>query len=97
MLTLQQVESVRITWKAKTVKENQEWECEKCRASTNRTTGLGLGKEGSENPAFFALREFVEKMSEKQEKIITGRVDRIMAVIAEFEQNSKTFLIIWES
>ncbi|KAG8265890.1 hypothetical protein J6590_084026 [Homalodisca vitripennis] len=63
----------KTTWKAKTAREKQGWKCEKCRSSKTRITGLGLGEEGSENPALLALKKLIVKMFGKQEKIITGQ------------------------
>ncbi|KAG8294527.1 hypothetical protein J6590_018124 [Homalodisca vitripennis] len=79
----------RTTWKAKSLKEKQEWECDNCRASRSGKASLGLVEEEPDDPSFLALKNFIQKMFEKQEKIITERVDRVMALIAEFEQNFK--------
>lgn len=77
----------KTTWKAKTVKQKQDWDCENCKIGRARVNSLE--EDESVDPTYLALKEFIEKMFDKQEKIITQRVDRIMAVITEFEQKFK--------
>ncbi|KAG8285120.1 hypothetical protein J6590_087299 [Homalodisca vitripennis] len=80
----------RTTWKA--LKEKQEWECDNCRASRSRKATLGLDEEEPDDPTFLALKNFTQKMFEKQENIITERVDRVMALIANEIEDLRTSL-----
>lgn len=75
----------KTTWKGKSVKHKNEWECQKCRGKKTRSHSTDEDPH-LEEPAFQALKKLIENMFHRQEKIIADRVDNIMAVVTQLEE-----------
>lgn len=73
------------TWKAKSEKMKNEWECTKCRSKKNRTPSVEDEQE-VEDPNIQGLKKFIENLFKRQDKIIADRVDNIMAVVNQLDE-----------
>lgn len=77
------------SWEKKSARKKAEWECENCSLKPPRTR-FGSQKEDEieqfDDPVYSALKGFIEKMFEKQEKLITERVDRITTFMSTLEE-----------
>lgn len=79
------------TWKAKSVKSRNEWECTKCRGKKNRTPSVEDDLE-VDDPNIQGLKKFIENLFKRQEKIITDRVESIMVVVNQLEERFTVML-----
>lgn len=72
------------TWKGKTQKKKEDWQCANCRSS-GRTLSQGAEEDESEDLSYNAIKSLLESMFAKQEKIITERMENMTAVLTELE------------
>lgn len=71
--------------KSKNTKAKNEWECGKCRIAKTRNQSVD-DDLASDDPIFQTLKKLLENMFKTQEKVITERVDRVMAVVSQLEE-----------
>lgn len=71
------------SWKTKSAKAKNEWECIKCRGKKR----LGSVEDDLEvdDPNMLGLKKFIETLFKRQEKIISDKVDSIMVVVNQLE------------
>lgn len=72
------------TWRSKSTKTKNEWECGKCKTAKSRTQSIDEDIT-SDDPIFLAMKKLLENMFKAQEKVITERVDKVMAVVTQLE------------
>lgn len=71
-------------WKAKTQKKKEEWECINCKSS-GRTLSQSAEEEATEDLTYNSIKDLLETMFSKQEKVFSERLDKITGVLTELE------------
>ncbi|KAG8321078.1 hypothetical protein J6590_053391 [Homalodisca vitripennis] len=82
----------RTTWKAKALKEKQEWECDNCRVSRSRKASLGLDEEEPDDPTFLAL--IADSLEEKTNAMQNEIEDLRTSLECERQYNRSKNVII---
>lgn len=75
----------KATWEKKSEKRKAEWDCNDCNKPPKTRLGSQAEEDLAEDPVYSSLKSFIEKMFEKQEKLITSRVDRITEFMSNLE------------